>query len=100
MSSETLDRLNPAIALNKQAITPALGLAIVAWWALVALMVFWPDKPVGFAPPRFVGETHRLFGTLAAALTVASLLGRVLQWGSWIRAKKNGRGFYALGRFG
>ncbi|KQN49577.1 sulfonate ABC transporter permease [Serratia sp. Leaf50] len=80
MSSETLNRLNPVIVLNKQNITPALGLAIIAWWALVALMIFWPDKPVGFAPPRFVGETHRLFATLAAALTVAALLGRALEW--------------------
>lgn len=80
MSSQTLDSLNPAIARQKQAITPALALAIVAWWALVALMVFWPDKPVGFAPPRYVGETHHLFAIFSAALTVAALLGRVLQW--------------------
>lgn len=80
MSSQTLDSLNPAVGQQKQAFTPALAFAILAWWAVVALMVLWPDKPVGFSPPRYVGETHRLFAIFAAALTVGVLLGRVLQW--------------------
>ena len=80
MSSETLDRLNPAVLRQKQGITPTLIIALLAWWALVALMIFWPDQQVGFAPPRFVGETHRLFAVVAAVFTVGALLGRVLQW--------------------
>lgn len=78
MSSETVA---PAGAVNTLAplrLTPALVLAAVAWWGLAALMILWPDKPVGFAPPRFVNETHRLFILLAAALTLSVLLGRVL----------------------
>ncbi|MCU5772485.1 ABC transporter permease, partial [Winslowiella arboricola] len=80
MSSDTLERLNPATRRATAALTPALLLAVVAWWALAALMIVWPDKPVGFAPPRFVSETHQLFILLAAALTVAALIGRVLSW--------------------
>ncbi|MCC3704475.1 ABC transporter permease subunit [Rouxiella badensis] len=81
MSSDTLDRLkSPALKGQKLALTPALGIALLAWGGLVALMVFWPDKPVGFATPRFVGETHRLFALFSALLTVAVLLGLVVQW--------------------
>lgn len=57
---------------------PAAWLAVVAWWGLAALMILWPDKPVGFAPPRYVAESHRLFVLLAAALSLALLLGRIL----------------------
>ena len=75
MSSETLDHLNPA-RREQPAITPALLLAIVAWWALAALMIVWPDKQVGFAPPRFVNETHHLFVFLASVLSVAVLISK------------------------
>lgn len=79
MSSETL---NPSQASHRRRaavqLTPALLLAVVAWWALVALMIYWPDKPVGFAAPRFVVETHRVFVTLAAALTLVIVAGRLL----------------------
>ncbi|MFS2225913.1 ABC transporter permease [Pantoea sp. B65] len=80
MSSDALAPLNPVARRPAATLTPALLLAIVAWWALVALMMVWPDKPVGFAAPRFVAETHRLFVILAAALTVAALLSRLLTW--------------------
>lgn len=80
MSSETLDRLNPAVLRQVQRITPPLIVALLAWWTLVALMIFWPDQQVGFAPPRFVDETHRLFAGIAALLTVTALLGRILHW--------------------
>ncbi len=77
MSSETLGRLDPAITDPAPAITPVLLLASVAWWGLAALMIIWPDKPVGFAPPRFVSETHQLFIILAAVLSIIILLGRL-----------------------
>lgn len=77
MSSETLtppraDSLRASVRL-----TPALFIAVVAWWGLAALMIYWPDKPVGFAPPRFVTETHRVFVFLAAALTLVVVSGRL-----------------------
>lgn len=75
MSSETLDRLNPAHR-GQPALTPTLLLAIVAWWALVTLMIVWPDKQVGFAPPRFVNETHHLFVFFASVLSVAVLVSK------------------------
>ncbi|KOC94844.1 sulfonate ABC transporter permease, partial [Winslowiella iniecta] len=83
MSSET-------VSLARQAgepprITLALQLAIVGWWALAALMIYWPDKPVGFAAPRFVSETHQLFVLLAAALTLAVLAGRFLALSSLLQ---------------
>ncbi|WP_455810793.1 ABC transporter permease [Pseudomonas graminis] len=78
MSSETLAPTGAENLARPLRLTPALLLAAVAWWGLAALMILWPDKPVGFAPPRFVNETHRLFILLAAALTLSVLLGRVL----------------------
>ncbi|MBP2171381.1 NitT/TauT family transport system permease protein [Erwinia toletana] len=80
MSSDTFAPLNAATRRPSAALTPALLLAGVAWWALAALMIVWPDKPAGFAPPRFVSETHQLFILLAALLTVAALIGRLLSW--------------------
>lgn len=78
MSSETVAPGGTENAVAPLRVTPALLLAAAAWWGLAALMIFWPDKPVGFAPPRFVNETHRLFILLATALTLSVLLGRVL----------------------
>ncbi|HEY0207755.1 ABC transporter permease [Acerihabitans sp.] len=63
-------------------LSPPLIVAVIAWWALAALMAWWPDKPQGFAPPRFVTETHQLFIALAALLTLAAAAGRLcsLPW--------------------
>lgn len=74
MSSETVSLARQRA--EPQRITLALQLAIVSWWALAALMIYWPDKPVGFAAPRFVSETHQLFVLLAAVLTLTVLAGR------------------------
>ncbi|MFU9137448.1 ABC transporter permease [Erwinia tasmaniensis] len=76
--SATIPRTFVQTPAPPAAISPALALAVLAWWLLAALMIFWPDRQVGFAPPRFVGETHRLFVVLAVILTLATLLGRVL----------------------
>ncbi|MCW1877394.1 ABC transporter permease subunit [Erwinia sp. INIA-01] len=78
MSSETLTPPRTASRSASVRLNPALILAVFAWWGLVALMIYWPDKPVGFAPPRFVAETHRVFFILAAALTLIVLFGRLL----------------------
>lgn len=78
MSSETLNPPQTVSRYESARLNPALILAVIAWWALVALMIYWPDKPVGFAPPRFVAETHRVFFILAAALTVVVASGRLL----------------------
>lgn len=76
MSSET------ALSLPQHApparLSATLLLAAAAWWGLAALMILWPDKPVGFAAPRFVTETHQLSVVLAAALSLAILAGRLL----------------------
>jgi len=74
MSSETVSLARQRA--EPQRITLALQLAIVSWWALAALMIYWPDKPVGFAAPRFVSETHQLFVLLTAVLTLTVLAGR------------------------
>lgn len=74
MSSETVSLARQRA--EPQRITLALQLAIVSWWALAALMIYWPDRPVGFAAPRFVSETHQLFVLLAAVLTLTVLAGR------------------------
>lgn len=63
---------------NRAAITPALFLGVLAWWALAALMILWPDKPAGFAAPRFVTETHQLFLALAILLSLTVLAARFL----------------------
>ncbi|KQN55689.1 ABC transporter permease [Erwinia sp. Leaf53] len=77
MSSETLasplTRRDPPVRLSA-----TLLLAAAAWWGLAALMILWPDKPVGFAAPRFVTETHQVFVVLAAALSLTVLAGRLL----------------------
>lgn len=74
MSSETVSLARQRA--EPQRITLTLQLAIVSWWALAALMIYWPDRPVGFAAPRFVSETHQLFVLLAAVLTLTVLAGR------------------------
>lgn len=55
-------------------VQPAIWGALVLWWALVALMVMVPDKPVGFAPPRFVNETHELFAACAGLLSLLAVV--------------------------
>lgn len=77
MSSETLTPPRAESLRASVRLTPALFIAVVAWWGLAALMIYWPDKPVGFAPPRFVTETHRVFVFLAAALTLVVVSGRL-----------------------
>ncbi len=51
------------------------GIAAVLSWALVAaLMILWPDKQVGFAPPRFGRETHQLVAGFALLLLLVVIL--------------------------
>lgn len=83
MSSETVSLARPQGEPPR--ITLALQLAIVGWWALAALMIYWPDKPVGFAAPRFVSETHQLFLLLAAVLTLTVLAGRLFALSSLLQ---------------
>ncbi len=78
MSSEILNSPRTATADESTRPNPALLLAVMAWWGLVAMMIYWPDKPVGFAPPRFVAESHRVFFILAASLTFIVVIGRLL----------------------
>lgn len=70
MTSEILTLRRSA---GSRRVDPALWAAALLWWALVALMVIVPDKPQGFAAPRFVDQTHALFGGLAALLSVLTL---------------------------
>ncbi len=78
-------------------IEPALWMAALLWWALVALMIAIPDKPQGFAAPRFVGQTHALFFGLAALLsllTLAASASPALRL--WQPLKRSGRWLIAL----
>lgn len=76
---------------------PALWGALLLWWALVALMVTVPDKPQGFAAPRFVNETHQLFIALAALLTLLVLAASATPARSlWQPLKRSGRWLMAL----
>jgi len=78
-------------------IEPALWAALLAWWALVALMVTVPDKPQGFAAPRFVNETHELFIVLAGLLTVLVLASSAApSLKAWQPLKRSGRWLIAL----
>lgn len=78
-------------------IEPALWAALLAWWALVALMVLMPDKPQGFAAPRFVNETHELFIVLAVLLSVLVLASSAApSLKAWQPLKRGGRWLIAL----
>lgn len=78
-------------------IEPALWAALLAWWALVALMVLMPDKPQGFAAPRFVNETHELFVVLAVLLSVLVLASSAApSLKAWQPLKRGGRWLIAL----
>ncbi|WP_376766073.1 ABC transporter permease [Acerihabitans arboris] len=48
-------------------------LAAVAWGAVAALMIVWPDKSVGFARPRYIAQTHGLAVGIAAILLLLAL---------------------------
>lgn len=51
-----------------------LGLfAAVAWGGVAALMILWPNKPVGFARPLYVQQTHALVVGIAVLLLVLTL---------------------------
>jgi len=78
-------------------IAPALWGAIFFWWALVALMVILPDKPQGFAAPRFVQQTHELFAGLATLLSVLALGSSLTpNLAVWQPLKRSGRWLIAL----
>lgn len=78
-------------------IAPALWGAIFFWWALVALMVIVPDKPQGFAAPRFVQQTHELFAGLATLLSVLALGSSLTpNRAVWQPLKRSGRWLIAL----
>lgn len=72
MASETLTITRSQASARR--VQPAIWGALVLWWALVALMVAVPDKPVGFAAPRFVDQTHELFAALAGLLSVLAII--------------------------
>ena len=71
MASETLTIAQHRAAPRR--LQPAVWGALLLWWALVALMVAVPDKPQGFAAPRFVDQTHELFAGIALLLTVLAI---------------------------
>jgi len=87
MSSETLDSSVPEPAARPDAgVIPAFinarprsafwytGLAgAVAWGVLTALMVIWPDKPVGFVHPLYVQQTNALAAAVALFLLFVAL---------------------------
>lgn len=78
-------------------IDPVLWTAMLSWWALAALMIMVPDKPQGFAAPRFVDQTHALFGCLAALLSILTLAAGVAPGQRlWQPLRRSGRWLIAL----
>lgn len=78
-------------------IEPALWGALIAWWGLVALMLGLPDKPQGFAAPRFVNETHYLFIGFAVLLSAVVLLATLAPGlKAWQPLKRSARWLIAL----
>lgn len=78
-------------------IDPVLWTAMLSWWALAALMIMVPDKPQGFAAPRFVDQTHALFGCLAALLSILTLAASVAPGQRlWQPLRRSGRWLIAL----
>lgn len=72
MSSETLTLQQQQARVKR--IEPAVWTALLFWWALVALMTGLPDKVQGFAPPRYVTQTHDIFIGFAVLLSLLTLL--------------------------
>ncbi|WP_413728178.1 ABC transporter permease [Sodalis sp. RH19] len=78
--------------------------AAVAWGAVAALMILWPDKPVGFARPLYIAQTHALAAGIALLLLLFSLgerlpLLRLIIAPLTRHVRSGGKWFFALALF-